>query len=69
METIAEKCAAYESRTGHRVSYVKAYPLIGRGSVIHDWIAHNEAVRRFNRARSISPLQKLSWLLGGVAWK
>ena len=66
--TIAEKWQDYDERTGKPVRFFKAYPIIGRGSVVHDWIPHDEVERRFERARHISIWTKIRWLLGGYAW-
>jgi len=68
MKTIAEKRAEYELRTGVPVRSFQAYPLVGRGSVIHNWISHDDAERRFSRAGAISLFQKLYWLAGGALW-
>jgi len=67
-KTIAEKWQEYEKRTGKPVRFFKAYPVIGRGAIIHDWTPHEEVERRFERARHISIWTKLRWLLGGYAW-
>ena len=58
----------YDDRTGKPVRFFRAFPIIGRGSVIHDWVSHEEVERRFERARHISMWTKLRWLLGGYAW-
>jgi hypothetical protein len=68
MQTISEKWMEYERRTGKSVRFFKAFPLIGRGSVVHDWVPHDEVERRFNRARHISVWTKLRWLMGGYSW-
>ena len=68
MKTIAEKWREYETRTGQPVRFFKAFPLIGCGSVVHDWLSHEEVEMRFVRARHISAWQKLRWLMGGYAW-
>jgi len=67
-KTITEKRVDFERRTGSPVRFFKAYPLVGRGTVLHDWIPHEEVVRRFDNARRISVWTKLRWLLGGYAW-
>ncbi len=67
-KTIAEKWQEYEKRTGKPVRFFKAYPVIGRGAIIHDWTPHDEVERHFERARHISIWTKLRWLLGGYAW-
>ena len=68
MKTIAELRGEFELKTGNPVRYYRAYPTIGRGTVVHDWISHGEVLRRFKRACSISILKKLSWLTGGALW-
>lgn len=68
MKTIAERRAEYELRTGCRVCAYRAYPAVGRGSVIHDWISHEEVEKRFDRASTISLYQKIMRVLGGFLW-
>lgn len=68
MKTIAEKRAEYELRTGSPVPSYRAYPVVGRGSVIHDWISHDDVEHRFSKANTIPFFQKIVWLLGGVLW-
>lgn len=68
MNTMSEKREAYEERTGKRVRVFRAFPLIGRGSPLHDLISHEEVERRFKKAFSVSPFIRLSWLLGGRIW-
>lgn len=67
MKTISEMRKEYELKTGRKVGSYKAYPLIGRGSVVHDWICHADVVRIFDRSVSISIFKKLRWLAGGRA--
>lgn len=55
----------YEKRTGKPVRVYRAYPLIGRGSVIHDWIPTEEVNRRFEAALKIPLLMRIKWWLGG----
>ena len=54
-KTIAEKWQEYEERTGKPVRFFKAYPAIGRGAIIHDWMPHEEKV-----------ISIVIWLLGIV---
>ncbi len=63
--TIAEKRLDYENRMGRPVRFYRAYPLIGRGSVIHDWIPTDEVNRRFEKALKIPLLTRFKWWLGG----
>ena len=68
MKTIAELRSEYECSHGCRVRSYRAYPVIGRGTVVHDWISHEQADRAYSKARVISVLTKLKWLLGGRIW-
>jgi len=68
MKTIAELRNEYEYGHGCRVRSYCAYPVIGRGTVVHDWISHEQANRAYSRARAIPVLTKLKWLLGGRLW-
>ncbi len=65
MLTLAEKRLDHEKRTGKAVRIYRAYPSIGRGSVIHDWISHDEVERRFEKALRISLWTRFKWWLGG----
>ena len=68
MKTIAELRSEYERSHKCRVRSYRAYPVIGRGTVVHDWISHEQADRVYLKARVISVLTKLKWLLGGRLW-
>lgn len=69
MKTIAEMREDYRARTGRCVRSYKAYPIVGRGSIVHDWVSHDDANRCLDRARSVGLFTRLAWLLGGLAWK
>jgi hypothetical protein len=68
MKTIAELRSEYEHGHGCRVRSYRAYPVIGRGTVVHDWISHEQADRAYLKARGISFLTRIKWLLGGRLW-
>jgi len=61
MKTISQEWREYEARTGKKVSIEKAYPVIGRGTVVHDWIPHAEVEERFNRALRIPFFTRAKW--------
>ena len=63
MKSIWELKCEYEVRTGKKVVTEKAYPTIGRGTVIHDWITHEEAESRFAKAIKIPMRKRLKWFL------
>ena len=68
MKTIAELREDYRLAHGVPVDSYKAYPVIGRGTVIHDWIRHDDVEARFGAARVIPFWKKLGWLMGGRLW-
>ena len=55
-----------EAKIGHPISIFTAHPLIGRGSVIHNMLSHEEVEMRFNKALSFSFKQKISFWLRKV---
>jgi len=65
MTTIAEKRAEWEARNGRPMTIYRAHPLIGRGSVIHDWILHAEVEKRFKKALRIPFFTRVKWFLEG----
>ncbi len=48
-----------EKKSGRPVQIYSAYPLIGRGSVIHELPSHKEVEARFEKALSFTLKQKL----------
>lgn len=48
-----------EKRSGQPVKIYSAYPLIGRGSVIHDLVSHEEVETRFEKALHLSAKYKI----------
>ena len=65
-EKYVSLCAVSQAEEGKECAVLLT--VIGRGSIIHDWVPHDEVERRFERARHISIWTKLGWLLGGYAW-
>jgi len=61
---ISELWAEWEERNGRPIKIYRAYPLIGRGSVVHDWIPHDEVEKRFAKALHISFFTRLKWFIG-----
>lgn len=58
---IWEKRREVEQATGRPIVYYSAYPTIGRGSIRHDFVSHEEVERRFERALHITPWQRIKW--------
>jgi len=66
MKTIAEAWAEWEQRHGKRIVIKRAYPIIGRGSVVHDWLAHDDIEKRFAKALDIPFLTRVKWFLNRI---
>ncbi len=64
MKTIWQERWDYKAKTGRDVTYVRGYPVIGRG-VLHDWIPHAEVTARFERALRIPLWKRVKWFLQG----
>ncbi len=65
IKTIVEKKKDYTKRTGQSVRIYRAYPSIGRGTIFHDWIPHDDVDRRLDAALKIPFLMRFKWWLGG----
>lgn len=48
-----------ERKIGHSIRIFSAYPLIGRGSVSHNMLPHDEVEKKFNKALSFSFKQRI----------
>lgn len=55
-----------EKKIGHSIPIYSAYPLIGRGSVIHKMPSHEEVEKRFERALSFSIMEKISFWIQSI---
>jgi len=58
---IAELWGEWEERTGRPFTFYSAYPLIGRGNVIHNLIPHAEVEKRFKKALHIPLYKRAQW--------
>jgi len=56
----------YEKRTGKPFRFYRAYPLIGRGSVEHDPLTHEECETMFEKALRIPLLKRFQFWIDGV---
>lgn len=68
-KTIAEEWRDYEARTGRKMRMVSAYPLVGRGSVVRDWVSSAEAERLFRGAERIPVCKRLQWSLEDLLYR
>lgn len=59
MKTIFENRLQVEKKLGKSITIYSAYPLIGRGSVQHNMVSHEEVERRFQKALKVSFWQRL----------
>jgi len=64
-QPISELWADWEKRNKRSITIYRAYPLIGRGSIIHDWIPHAEVEKRFAKALHIPFFTRLKWFIEG----
>lgn len=55
-----------EKRTGCPSTIYSAYPVIGRGSVVHDLVSSAEVEKRFRKALKVSFRQKVSFFLNRI---
>ena len=65
MKTIWEERWDYKAKTGRDVAYTRGFPVIGRGSVVHDWITHDEVMARFEKALRVPLWKRVKWHLQG----
>lgn len=56
---IWERRREIEQATGKPVEIYSAYPSIGRGSVFHNMVTHDEVEARFERSLRVSVKQRL----------
>lgn len=57
---------ATEEQTGHPAEIYSAYPVVGRGSIIHDMAPHEEVEERFEKALRISFRKRLSFFINRI---
>ncbi len=63
MKTIFENRLQVEKKLGKSITIYSAYPLIGRGSVQHNMVSHEEVERRFQKALKVSFWQRLVFFI------
>jgi len=63
LRPIAELWDEWEQRNGRPFTFYSAYPLIGRGNVIHNLIPHAEVEKRFKKALFIPFYKKAQWFV------
>ena len=56
---IWERRREIENATGRPVKIYSAYPSIGRGSVFHNMVTHEEVEKRFASSLKVSAKQRL----------
>jgi len=64
-QPISEFMAEWEERNNRPINIYCAYPSIGRGSIIHNWIPNAEVEKRFAKALRIPFLKRLQWFIEG----
>ena len=60
---ISDKWDEWEVRNGRPFAIYRAHPLIGRGSVVHNWVPHAVVEKRFAKAFNIPLLTRVKWFL------
>ena len=64
--TISDKWDEWETSNGRPFAIYRAHPLIGRGSIVHNWVPHAEVEKRFDKALRIPFHTRAKWFLEDV---